>query len=239
MRQHLFLLKQLVHHDIRGRYAGSIGGFLWSFAHPLFQLVLFWVAFGVILQLKFQLGDLGTDSFAIFLFGGLLPWMAVQEGVNRGATAITDNGTLVQRVRFPPLLLVLSVVVAALVHEAIAALVFLVVLAFVGELSIQTLPWLLLALPLQCALVLGLAAGLSVLQVFLRDLIQILEMVLMGWFYLTPIVYPLSIVPERLRRVLELNPLTGLVELYRIAFLGGRIESVPGLWILFGCAILS
>lgn len=239
LRQRLYLLGQLVRHDVQGRYAGSIGGFLWSFAHPLFQLVLFWFAFGLILKLKLQLGDSGTESFAIFLFAGLLPWMAVQEGVNRGATAVTANATLVKRARFPSLLLVLSVVIAALVHEAIAALVFVVVLALVGELSVQTLPWLLLALPLQCALVVGLAAGLAVLQTFFRDLLQVLEMFLMGWFYLTPIVYPLSLVPDRLRQFLEINPLTALVELYRVAFLGGRVGEVPGLWILVVVAVVS
>jgi ABC-type polysaccharide/polyol phosphate export permease len=237
MRHRLFLLRQLVHHDVRGRYAGSMGGFLWSFAHPLWQLALFWFAFGAVMRIP--LGpDAPTESFAVFLFSGLLPWMAVQEGIQRGATAITDNAELVKKVRFPPLLLVVSVVVAALVHEGIAALVFAVVLVALGELSWPTLPWLLVALPLQVALVAGLASGLAVLQVFVRDMAQLLGMLLMAWFYLTPIVYPLSIVPERLQRILALNPLTALVELYRAALLGGQAPTL-GLAILAATAGLA
>ena len=235
MRHHLFLLGQLVRHDVRGRYAGSMGGFLWSFAHPLFQLGLFWFAFGLVMRIP--LGpDAPTQRFAVFLFSGLLPWMAVQEGIQRGSTAITDNANLVKKVRFPPILLVVSVVAAALVHEAIAALVFLIVLVAIGELSWAGLPWLLVAIPLQVALVSGLAAGLAAVQVFVRDMAQLLGMVLMAWFYLTPIVYPLGIVPERLRRLLELNPLTSLVELYRAALLGGSV-STPGLVVLVLSAV--
>lgn len=208
-----------------------MGGFLWSFAHPLFQLGLFWFAFGLVMRIP--LGpEAPTERFAVFLFSGLLPWMAVQEGISRGSTAITDNANLVTKVRFPPILLVVSVVAAALVHEVIAGLVFVVVLIGLGELSWGTLPWLLVAIPLQVALVAGLAAGLAAIQVFARDMAQVLEMVLMAWFYLTPIVYPLGIVPERLRRWLELNPLTALVELYRAALLGG---AVPGA----GLAVLA
>lgn len=237
MRHQIFLLRQLVRHDVRGRYAGSMGGFLWSFAHPLFQLGLFWFAFGLVMRIPLGPGA-PTDRFAIFLFSGLLPWMAVQEGVQRGTTAITDNAELVKKVRFPPFLLVLSVVLAALVHEAIAALVFVLVLLGLGELSWPTLPWLLVALPLQLALVTGLAAGLAVLQVFVRDIAQLLGMLMMALFYLTPIVYPLTIVPERLARWLELNPLTALIQLYRAALLGGEAPTV-GLWVLALTALVS
>jgi ABC-type polysaccharide/polyol phosphate export permease len=219
MRPHWFLLRELVRRDFQGRYAGSFLGFVWSFVQPLWQLLLFSFVFSTVMRIP-PTGT-GTNRFWVFLFCGLLPWMAVQEGVLRGATAVTDNSHLVKKLRFPAEILVLTAVLGALAHEAIAAAVFLVALVSLGELSPATLPWLLVALPLQVALTCGLGLLLAGVQVFFRDVAQLLGMALTAWFYLTPIVYPLAMVPESWRPWLALNPLTGLVGLYRAALLGG------------------
>lgn len=231
----LFLLRELVRRDFQGRYAGSLLGFLWSFVQPLWQLVLFSFVFSTVMRVA-PSGE-RTGRFWVFLFCGLLPWMAVQEGVVRGASAITDNANLVKKLRFPAEILVATAVVAALLHEAIAALAFVGALGLSGELSGRGLGWLLVALPLQLALTLGLGLLLAGVQVFFRDTAQVLGMLLTGWFYFTPIVYPLALVPERLRPWLELNPLTGLVSLYRAAFLGGGFGG-EGLAPLAGSALV-
>jgi lipopolysaccharide transport system permease protein len=225
-RHHFFLLKELVRRDFKGRYAGSALGLVWSFVQPLWLLLLFTFVFSTVM--KIPLAGSRTGGFAVFLFCGLLPWMALQEGVTRASTSITDNSSLVKKLRFPAEILVLAVVLAALLHEAIAALIFLGVLAFLGQLTWSGLPLLLLALPLQVALTLGLGLLLGAVNVFFRDTAQVLGMVFSGWFYLTPIVYPATLVPERFRGWIELNPLTPLVGLYRQAFLGGRLALVPG-----------
>jgi lipopolysaccharide transport system permease protein len=221
MRHHLFLLKELVKRDFQGRYAGSLLGFVWSFVQPLWLLLLFTFVFSSVMQIRLPALAGAHVHFGSFLFCGLLPWMALQEGVLRASTSITDNATLVRKLRFPAEVLVLAVVLAALLHEGIAALVFTVVLAVAGDLAWRELPVLLLALPLQLALTLGLGLLLGSVHVFFRDTAQVLGMVFTGWFYLTPIVYPLEAVPARFRPLVELNPLTPLVELYRKAFLGG------------------
>jgi lipopolysaccharide transport system permease protein len=218
-RSSLFLFRELVKRDFRGRYAGSFLGFLWSFVQPLWQLALFSFVFASVMKVT-PVGE-HTDSFAAFLFAGLLPWLALQEGVVRSVTVITDNANLVKKLTFPSEVLVFSAVLAAVLHEAIAAFVFLATLAVTGHLSLRSLPVLLVALPLQIALTLGLGLFLAAIQVFVRDAAQLVGLVLSGWFYLTPIVYPLAYVPARLRGWIELNPLTGLVSLYRRAFLGG------------------
>lgn len=228
MKSSLFLLKELVKRDFQGRYAGSLLSFLWSFAQPLWLLALYTFVFSTVMKLKIDQYGVGTSSFGIFLFSGLLPWTAINEGVLRSTTAITDNSELVKKLRFPSEILVLSVVVGALLHEAIAAGVFLVVLVVVGELSWTTLPWLLVALPLQVALTLGLGLVLASSHVFFRDTVQVLGMVLVGWFFLTPIVYPLAMVPPNLAPWIEANPLTALVRLYRSAFLGQELALGPG-----------
>lgn len=225
--RHGFLLRELVARDFRGRYAGSLLGLLWSFVHPLWLLALYSFVFAVVLEVSL-LGE-RTETFGIFLFAGLLPWTAMHEGVLRGATAITDNAPLVKKVRFPSGILVLTVVIAALLHQAIGLGLFLVVLAAMGELSAAGLPLLLVAVPLQAALTLGLALGLAAVNVFFRDVPQVLGLVLNAWFFLTPIVYPLHLVPGWFRPWIELNPLTVLVELYRQALLGGALVLPDGL----------
>ena len=226
-RHQLFLLKELVKRDFQGRYAGSLLSFLWSFVQPLWLLGLFTFVFSVVLRLKIEEYGVGTARFGVFLFCGLLPWTAVHEALSRSTTAITDNSELVKKLRFPAEILVLSMVLGALLHQAIAAGVFVVVLAVLGELSVTSLPWLLAALPLQVALTLGLGLLLASSHVFFRDTVQVLGMVLTGWFYLTPIVYPLAMVPPRLAPWIEANPLTALVELYRAAFLGTGYRPGP------------
>lgn len=236
MRATFFLLRELVRRDLQGRYAGSFLGFAWSFLQPLWQLLLFSFVFSVVLAVR-PAGE-GTERFWVFLSCGLLPWMAVQEGLVRGVTAITENANLVKKLRFPSAVLVLTVTTAALLHEAIAAGILAVALGGLGELSATTLPWLLLALPLQLALTFGLALLLAATHVFFRDLAQLVAMAMQAWFYLTPIVYPLAMVPEDLRPLLALNPLTGLVSLYRAALLGGHPEPL-GVVSLVVAAVLA
>lgn len=225
---HAFLLKELVKRDFQGRYAGSLLSFLWSFVQPLWLLALYTFVFSTVMKIKIEEYDVGTKSFGIFLFCGLLPWTAIHEGVLRSTTAITDNSELVKKLRFPSEILVLSIVLGALLHEAIAAGVFIVLLLVVGELSLSGLPWLALALPLQVALTLGLGLVLASTHVFFRDTVQVLGMLLVGWFFLTPIVYPLGAVPDNLAPWIEANPLTSLVALYRAAFLGRSYAFGPG-----------
>ena len=235
MKHHVFLLRELVKRDFKGRYAGSLLGFFWSFVQPLWQMLLFTFVFATVM--KIPLRGQPTDSFATFLFCGILPWMAVHEGVLRASTAITDNANLVKKLRFPSQILVLTVVLAALLHEAIAAAVFTLFLLWSGELSLATLPLLVLAIPLQLALTLGLGLLLCPIHVFFRDTAQVLGMILLGWFYVTPIVYPLEMT-ARLRPLLELNPLTALVGLYRAAFLGAEMVSMTSLGVLTAAALL-
>ena len=222
--RHAFLLRELVRRDLQGRYAASLFGFLWSFLQPLWQLVLFTFVFSTVLQVP-VVGGGRTGRFAIFLFAGLLPWMAVQEGLSRATTAITDQASLVKKLSFPSELLVLTSVLAAAIHASIGGLVFVVLLAGTGELAWSSLPWLLLAVPLQIALTLGLGLLAAALQVVFRDIVQIVAMALSAWFYCTPIVYPLSLVPGRAQAWIAANPLSALVGLYRTALLDAPLPA--------------
>ena len=213
-----FLLKEMVVRDIRARYAGSSLGLLWAFALPVLWMVLYTVVFSVILRVPIEGG---FASFPEFLLAGLLPWMAIQEGISRSASALTDNAAIVKKTVFPVETLVVSVVVAALINQLIAFGVFAVYVAMVGHLSV---PWLLLILPaiaLQALLTFGVGCLAATVTTFVRDAAQLVGVLLTVVFWATPIVYPASLVPPRqswLTAILRANPITHLADWYRRAF---------------------
>jgi len=234
--ENLFLLKELVKRDQQSRYAGSALGFLWSLVQPLWQLLLFSVVFTVIMKISLD-DEPSTDRFAIFIFSGLIPWMAISEGLSRSTTAISDNAALVKKLSFPSEVLVIAVVLGALIQSMIAGVVFLAVAGVTGETSWSTIPLVLVPLVPQLALTLGLGFLLAALHVFFRDIIQLVTMGMQAWFYFTPIVYPISFVAtsERFPEVaewLQLNPLTSILGWYRAALLGAPFEWTQASWVL-------
>jgi lipopolysaccharide transport system permease protein len=232
---HAFLLRELVKRDFQSRYAGSALGFAWALLQPLWQLALFTFVFSKVLRMSLA-GQARTDSFPIFLFCALIPWIAVQEGISRSTTAITDGAQLVKKMRFPPELLIVSTVLSGLVQAALASVVLVGFLLATGRGSIASTWVLLLVLPLQLALTLGAGLVTATLHVFFRDTVQVIGIVLSTWFYLTPIVYPLSWVPEGVAQaVIGANPLSTVVDLYRQAFLGGQ----PVAWGPLGALALT
>jgi len=214
----LFLLKEMTARDIRARYAGSGLGIFWAFAQPVLWMLLYTGVFGVILRVPV---DRGFSGFPEFLLAGLLPWMAIQEGISRASSALTDNAAMVKKTVFPVETLILSVVLAALVNQAIAFAIFAVYVASVGHLS---LPWLLLVLPamlFQALLTYGVGCFAATVTTFLRDAAQLVGIALTVVFWATPIVYPIAMIPPRHGWLLALvrgNPVTHLVEWYRAAF---------------------
>jgi ABC-type polysaccharide/polyol phosphate export permease len=211
----VFLLKEMVVRDLRSRYAGSGLGIVWAFALPVLWMLLYTAVFAVILRAPV---DRGFASFPEFLMAGLLPWMAVQEGISRSASALTDNAAMVKKMVFPIETLILSVVLAAVVNEVIGLAVYAVYVALVGHFSIG---WALLAIPallLQVLLTFGIGCIAATVTTFVRDAMQAITIALTVVFWATPIVYPGSLVPARFRPILTVNPLTHLTEWYRRAF---------------------
>lgn len=247
--RHGFILRELIKRDFQSRYVGSALGVGWSVLHPLWQILLFSFVFSVVL--KIQPPEDQTTSFAVFLFSGLVPWLGMQEAISRAANTITDNAMLVQKLSFPPRLLIWSCVIGGLIQSALSLAILIPILVYRGEFVAQNLGWILAVLPFQLALTLGLGLGFAALNVFVRDVSQFLTIALNAWFYVTPIVYPLFYIApsadadpaqaqrvEFARSVIESNPLTSIVEGYRHALMGGSSFEPSTLWILAGSAVV-
>lgn len=218
----MFLLRELVRRDFSQRYAGSLFGFAWSFIQPLWQLLLLSYVFSLIMRAPMD--DEPTSRFWVFLFCGLLPWTAIHEGILRSATAIVEHAEMVKKIAFPAEILVVAVASTALIHQGITLVIFLGALVYVGELAWQNLWMLPVAFVLQVLLTLGIGYFMAAVQVYFRDAVQLLGLLLNAWFFLTPIVYPLAMIPEEVRPVVLANPLAVLVTLYRWVFLGGDVH---------------
>jgi len=210
-----FLLKEMVVRDVRARYAGSGLGLLWAFANPVLWMLLYTAVFSLVLRVPVETG---YASFPEFLMAGLLPWMAIQEGISRSSSVIVDNAAMVKKTVFPVETLVLSVVLAAVVNEVIALAIFAVYLGALGHLSVAWLTLLVPALALQILMTFGLGCIVATLTAFVRDTVHAVGIALTVGFYATPIVYPASLVPARLRPLIQANPVAALVDLFRRAF---------------------
>jgi lipopolysaccharide transport system permease protein len=232
------LLGDFAWRQLRSRYKGSVLGFGWNFLIPLLQLVVFWILFGVLLDTRPRT-ETGEQSYVIFLFVGLLPWTFFANSLQTGAAAIVSNATIVKKVRLPLQLLPAASVLSSLANFALSLVVLFVVLAVFGPRHPEGLLWLPLLIAVQIVMNLGLAYVLSALDVFYRDVEHILGVVLLAWYFLTPVLYPISIAnnPTELF-LLQLNPMTGLIVGYQRAFLDGLPPDWPTFAYSAGVALL-
>ncbi len=225
LTRHRALFSNFFRRELFARYLGSVSGFAWAFLHPLALLGVYHFVFTTV----FRAGPMNGKSFLLFVAIALWPWIAAQEALQRGTVAIGGYAGLIRKVAFPHELVVYASVAATLVLQFVGYLVVLAVLALFGE--PVRFEGLLLAIPLWIVLavaVTGLALALAALQVFIRDIEHILLPVLMILMYLTPILYPLSLVPEGMRPWVAANPFGYLVDRLRDALLDGRLALAWG-----------
>lgn len=214
--------------DLLGRYKGSALGLAWAVLTPVVMIAIFTFIFAGIFGARFGAGDSHWD-YALYLFCGLLPWSMFQETVQQSSNTIVTNANLVKRVVFPLETLPAAQAFAALGNQLFATIALLIATIVIRQNLQLTALWLPVLLIPQLLLALGAAWLIASLGVFLRDIAQGITLLLMAWMYLTPIIYPESIVPERFRWFIGINPFTSLVRSYRRVFLDGLAPDWRGL----------
>jgi ABC-type polysaccharide/polyol phosphate export permease len=236
IRQHLqevFRFRSLIHslilREIKARYRGSILGFLWTFLNPLLLLGVYALVFNVYFRIQ-------MEHYAGFMFTGLLPWIWFSSSLMEGTNAITSGGSLITKVLFPGQLLPLVKVGSNLMNFLLSLPILFVFLGFMGIFPGWNLCWLPLILLIHFAFISGLVLGLATLNVFLRDIQHILANLLTLWFFLTPILYPLSQVPGPFKKFVLLNPAALFTLGYQDIFFYRRN---PDPWHLIPSVILS
>lgn len=226
-----------IRREIHNRYLNSGIGVIWLFLNPVLQLFIYYFVFEKIFQIKFNMP--AGQGFIAFVAVGLWPWVAFSEGLLAGTHAIDKHKDLLKKMAIPRAMLVLiEVVVPFLIHLLGFVFILLVLLIFFGQtIAIYWLPVVMVVYGLQLLLCFGLSLVFAALQVFLKDVAQALTPIIMVWFYLTPIIYPPSMVPDTLQPVLAVNPLGHFIHLYRELFLAGQLAS-PLAWLAAVAAVL-
>jgi ABC-type polysaccharide/polyol phosphate export permease len=231
------LIRNFVARDLKARYIGSFMGFFWSVIHPIVLLVSYTFVFSIIFGLR-PLPDSGTTSFPLFLFCSILPWLFFQETLQRSSTILIENSNLITRTLFPSEILPLAVMLAGLVNHLIGFAILLCILLFtLGKVSLFILlvPVYFLLLML---FTLGLSWFVSSLNVFVRDVSQVLSVVLTFWFWFTPIFYSTERFPPKMLFLVRLNPLAHVVAGYRDCLLRMRMPDLGVLAILAAVSLL-
>ncbi len=209
-----YMIKSMVVRDIKARYVGSALGLIWTVIQPLATLAVYYFVFSYIL--KVRIGTSGEINFAMWLMAGLLPWMFFAETLSRSSNVLLDNASLITKTNFNSEILPVVLLGSNFVNHLIAMLLLFLIgiplKLFSFELSMLRIP---IYMFFTMYFVLGLSWIISALNIFLRDIGQLIGVILNVWFYATPIVYPANQVPEAVLKIIKLNPLYFIVEGYR------------------------
>jgi len=222
------LILSLAKRELLARYKGSVLGLLWPLLTPAVMIVIFTFVFAGIFGARFGSTTSHWD-YALYLFCGLLPWTMFQETMQQSASTIVTHSNLVKRVVFPLETLPTAQALAALANQLFGTVALIVAAVIIQKTLHGTIVLFPLLLIPQLLFTLGAAWLIASLGVFLRDITQGISLLLMTWMYLTPIIYPESVVPERFRPAINLNPFTPLIRNYRRLFLEGALPDWKGL----------
>ena len=226
------MIQSLVHRDLRGRYKASVLGFLWTFIVPLCQLMVYTVVFSVILRSA-------VEKYYLYLFVALIPWNFFSTCLTGGASCILTQQSLVNKIYFPREVIPISFVTGAFVNMLYCEIVVFAV-AIVSGVHIKLLG--LICLPVvmlvEYLLALGVTMIICALDVYFRDLEHILGILSMAWMFMTPIMYDISIVPERLRPFFNLNPMSSIVTAYRDIMYSGGVPQMQTLGVATGMGVV-
>ncbi len=239
MLRNLFLLRsiigQFIWREAIGRYRGAYLGLIWALINPLMTLVVYTLVFGIILRVGFA-AEGGLSLFVLNFFCGLIVYNVFAQSVGRSPTLIRDNPNYVKKVIFPLEILPVAILGSSLLHGVLGLVILMPALVIFGP-KISSTMWLfpLILLPL-CALTLGVGWFLASLGVFLRDISEVVVVLLQLLFFLSPVIYSVSALPPTLQMVLRLNPLTTILEGARRTLISGLVPEW-GWWI--GVTLIS
>jgi ABC-type polysaccharide/polyol phosphate export permease len=217
--------------EVRTRYAGAGLGVLWNFIQPLAMILIFTVVFTSIMRSRsITLADGRTIHYTVYLCAAMLPWNAFCECVTRGTQAFVANAIYLRKLPIPEQVFVAQSALSALIHLAISFTVLVVVALVLGH--TPTWHWALVPIPAALLIAMGFGIGLvlGTLNAFIRDIGQIVPIILQVGFWLYPIVYDASILPPDLREALLFNPVYPFLTSIRDLFISQRVPGI-GMWI--------
>ena len=210
-----------VKREFQSKYRNYVLGAAWTVLNPLAMIVVYTVIFAQVMQAKLPGVD-KTFAYSIYLCAGLLTWSLFAEITGRAQNIFIENANLIKKLNFPRLCLPVTVVVSAIVNFSILFGLFTIFLVVSGNFPGWAFLAMLPVLAIQVVFAIGLGIGIGVLNVFFRDVGQFFSLFLQFWFWFTPIVYPATVLPERLQPLISLNPMAHLAQAYQTILVHGQ-----------------
>ncbi|HKW99871.1 MAG TPA: ABC transporter permease [Bryobacteraceae bacterium] len=226
------LIRTMVRRDVLGRYRGSFGGVFWAVLNPLILMLTYFFVFGIVLRTRFP-NDPSRSGFALYFLAAMLPWLAISEAAGRAPTVMLEHRNFVKKLVFPVETLPVNLVISGLVSEVFGVALFLGGCYLARGAVPFSIVWLPLLVVPQILLTAGICWFLAALGVFVRDLAQVNGFLLTLWFFLTPICYPETSLPQDAIGILAKNPMFVLARGYRAALLDGHAPAFAPLWKLW------
>ena len=217
-----------IKNDLRSRFARSKLGAAWMILQPLAQVAIYSLVLSRIMTAKLP-GIESPYAYSIYLLAGMMGWSLFNEVVTRSLTIFVDNGSMLKKVVFPRVCLPIVTVGSALINNVLLFLVTVIVFMLLGHVPTAALWWMPVLILVTISFAIGLGLLLGVLNVFVRDVAQFMNIVLQLWFWLTPVVYTPSIVPPKFREMMFLNPMYWIVSDYQSVLAYGRSPDMVAL----------
>lgn len=228
-------IRSSIWNDLRMRFNRSRLGAIWLILQPLAQSLIYALVLSHVLAARLP-GINNQYAYVIYLLAGMLGWSLFSEVVTRCLTIFVDNANMMKKIVFPRMCLPLIVSGSALVNNLLLLLTTLVIYVLIGHEPTAAWLWLPVLIVITLAFAVGLGLVLGVLNVFIRDVGQVMQVILQLWFWLTPIVYMVNVVPGPMKTFLHFNPMYAIIVSYQQTLLWGRAPDYKG---LIAVAILS
>jgi len=230
-----FFIISSIKTEFKARFIRSkLGGF-WMILHPLAQVLVYALILSQIMTAKLP-GVATQYAYPVYILSGMVGWTLFAEILNKSLNVFISNANLLKKMTFPKLALPIITIGSALINFSIFLLMMFVVFGFLGHMPYHALLWLVPLVLLTLTLSVGIGLFLGTLNVFIRDIGQMMEVVLNFWFWLTPVVYMISIVPEKYHALFMINPMTGIVMGYQNILL---YDKAPNLHLLIYPSIFA
>ena len=226
-----FFIVSSIKTELRSKFVRSSLGGLWMILNPLAQVLIFAFVLSAVLSAKLP-GITNQYAYAIYLMAGTLGWSLFAEIVNRCLTLFIDNGNILKKLVFPRIALPLIVTGSALVNNVLLFVAILAIFGVLGHLPSIALIWLPVLMVINIALALGIGLGLGVLNVFMRDIGQVVPVLMQFLFWFTPVVYMANIIPEQYREWLAFNPMIPIINGYQNILLYNKEPDWTGLGVI-------
>ena len=227
LKQYFDFLWAMTEKEIKARYKRAVFGFLWVILNPVLQMFIIGIIFSFFIKIP---------NYFLFLFTGLLPWQFFSLSLSKATPSIVFERALLQKARFPIEAIPVSIILSNFIHMAISLSLLLLLLAFLGKLMFPQVFLVVIALIWLLFFTIGLSLLTATMQVRFRDTNFFIRTLLVLWFYVTPVLYNLSLMPRELHLIFALNPLTSIFELFHFSLLN---QGIINLYIIIANLIIT